>query len=1393
MLVVTVTQAQESERLLVPQIELIELNPKQVLYHPDDLERVVIVNHDGSVLVVEDPSGRRPKLRMEVLANAETVGLAVKEGRLRAVAGGRDGTVRLWDLEAGEQIGKTLVEHKGRVNSISISKDGRWAVSAGIDKTVWLWELHDDAMTGTKLGTHEHEVHSVAITPNGDRAVSGDEYGMILLWDLEAAKQDGGPLVGQPLEEHMGRVTSVAIRDGRWAMSMSTDGTVRLWDLENNAPTSSILGEHDDWIGRVAVSEDGRRAVSGGESGKIQLWNLETKRPIGEPLEAHEDEVHSVAISKDGRQAVSGGSDGKVRLWDLGAGVPIGGPIRGGREGPIYSVAIASEGREAMFSGTDGMVRSWDLETDEPIGKRLEGPVGQVRGVAIAPDKSWAVVGDAEGTIWVWDPKADPSVRKPLRGFKHSGRVLSVAISANGHRIVSGGQDGTVRLWDRETNALIEKTLDEGPLWVQSVAITPDGHWAVSGDNNHEVWLWDLRATPPTGKRIGRHDGYIRSVAVDRDGARVISGGENGAIWIWDRGTDAPIGKPLGEHGSEVYGVAITADGRRAVSGGADGTVRLWDLEAGEPAGEPLMGNEGRVYGVAITADGRRAISAGADGMVRLWDPDAGAPIGEPLMGHDGDIPSIAISSDGQLAISVGDDNKVYLWDLEANEATKSFIGHHGSMIVKPRVHGVAITPDGNWAVSGAADHTIRLWDLEVEKLRTEDEEQSTRPLTGHEDEVFSVAIDKDGRWAVSGGKEGAVWLWNLEPDVPLGRMLGRHDDKVSSIAIDKDGYWAVSGGEDGTIRLWDLKAGSSKLSASVCPVRKLLLNAPRITAFCSNRLLLLDFNLKVVGQVFLGDRAALALVNEIGIAAGDGDIGRLARTYQRDNEGISERLTEVFIEFSLARRTLFADQTWTARAWQKAQEVVQQANRVYHEWPLVAKATVWPALITALTWLAALAACVIVPARLCHWMLPQVDARSPLPVGAWVRAITLFQWFADTPRARRAWLHQHRAVLEEALFTNRPPVQMRERYADVVLEGQLAWPRRGAWLLGWVTGSGGTGKSAYAFDFVRRELIGRRDRPLPVLVDEEWEGTLDEHVARLMALPPWEGRGPTPEMIVALGRRGHLLPLVDSLSERSGSKLEDVEGQVTTGAFRHVIVTSRSVPPAKQAWDRATVVKTLPLRPEDVEVFVDKYVTNEVARPLVRNRIAPLLGGATMPSPLFLRFAIEQAREDELVSAERLDLVQRYVEEARRDRVDVDPDDFLRASGIAAIAAFTGHPRQPGGSADDADDAMRPREFDFEFVRARVQDGADAAAFMDAEREQEVEPSQLIHELVRSGVLNRNERNRNLQFAYDPVAEYLAAWRLSLDPDAHQRLRARAKAQSNSELAAALAAVAAA
>ena len=116
------------------------------------------------------------------------------------------------------------------------------------------------------------------------------------------------------LSGHTGPVLSVAFSpDSTTLASGSTDGTVRLWDMETKTNTATLEG--DLFVYSVAFSPNGKTLAAGLVGGTIKLWDLETNTNTA----TFEENLflHSVAFSPVGSTLAAGLETGKVKLWDL--------------------------------------------------------------------------------------------------------------------------------------------------------------------------------------------------------------------------------------------------------------------------------------------------------------------------------------------------------------------------------------------------------------------------------------------------------------------------------------------------------------------------------------------------------------------------------------------------------------------------------------------------------------------------------------------------------------------------------------------------------------------------------------------------------------------------------------------------------------------------------------------------------------------------------------------------------------------------------------------------------------------------------------------------------------------------------------------------------------------
>ena len=144
----------------------------------------------------------------------------------RVASGSYDKTIRIWNAETSEMIGKPFTGHQAVVLSVAFSHDSKLVASGSHDKTVRIWNVETGQMVAGPF-EHEDSVLSVTFSADSKLVVSGSYGGTIRVWDVEKGQAVIGPLKG-----HEGSIYSIAISgDGSRLVSGSDDGTIRVWDL----------------------------------------------------------------------------------------------------------------------------------------------------------------------------------------------------------------------------------------------------------------------------------------------------------------------------------------------------------------------------------------------------------------------------------------------------------------------------------------------------------------------------------------------------------------------------------------------------------------------------------------------------------------------------------------------------------------------------------------------------------------------------------------------------------------------------------------------------------------------------------------------------------------------------------------------------------------------------------------------------------------------------------------------------------------------------------------------------------------------------------------------------------------------------------------------------------
>ena len=250
----------------------------------------------------------------------------------------------------------TLYGHTGAVKALALLADGR-LVSGSDDGTVRVWDPEAGGDATTVLYA-TGIVYALAVLLDGRRVgvVSG---GVLIVWDSAAAVVAGDDrprLSGVTIYQHVhvAVFTIVALHDGTLAVGC-TDFAIRVFHPDTGALVTTLMSGSRCLPWSLTVLHCGRLVVGVVSKDAVQVWDVGRREIVAEL----QGELFCAAQVADGRVATSGRE--QVRLFDLTAVVADSGAVREQAALPVRLDAMTAlpDGRLAGVT-EDGSVRVWD-------------------------------------------------------------------------------------------------------------------------------------------------------------------------------------------------------------------------------------------------------------------------------------------------------------------------------------------------------------------------------------------------------------------------------------------------------------------------------------------------------------------------------------------------------------------------------------------------------------------------------------------------------------------------------------------------------------------------------------------------------------------------------------------------------------------------------------------------------------------------------------------------------------------------------------------------------------------------------------------------------------------------------------------------------------------------
>ncbi len=530
-----------------------------------DGRRLATASLDGTAKVWQTAGGRQQFTLNEHDSCITSVAWSPDGKRLATASDDR--TAKVWEAATGRHLA-TLKGHRSRVTSVSWSPDGKHLAtgSGDGDGTIRLWDV--DAGREWKTFKGPEAVGSVSWSPDGKRLAAGYEDGTAQVWDLSRAEE------AFLLRAHSSGVVAVAwAANGQQLATGSANGTAKIWNALNGHELLTLRA-HSKNIAAVAWSPDGKHLATTSIDGTAKIWPTADGRELL-TLRGHTGDALAVAWSPDGKRLATGGGhdDQTLKVWDADNGreqLALKGHTAG-----VESLAWSPDGKRLATASEDGTAKVWNLGSDgEPI--TLKGHASIVHCVSWSPDGRRLITGGDAGKACIWDPVTGHRIFS-LHG--QGSAIASAAWSPDGTRLATANADGTAKVWNaKDGRELLTIKGHRKAIW--SVFWSPDGRQLATGSFDSTAKVWQAANGQELATLKG-HTAPVMSVSWSPDGRRLATGSDDGTAKVWE----LPGGRELltlKGHTAPIRCVSWTPDGKRLATASEDGTIKVWSAASAD-------------------------------------------------------------------------------------------------------------------------------------------------------------------------------------------------------------------------------------------------------------------------------------------------------------------------------------------------------------------------------------------------------------------------------------------------------------------------------------------------------------------------------------------------------------------------------------------------------------------------------------------------------------------------------------------------------------------------------------------------------------------------------------------------------------------------------------------
>jgi len=738
----------------------------------------------------------------------------------RILTWGNDNAIRLFDIETGEQIGKTMQHGDNDIRTYP-DRDKKYEFSfVSNDERIISWSSRGtlniwDTATGEKLNFGKQKmrtVKGVLYDNNQDRVIAWD-HNTVNFFDVctgeetcelkESVKQQsnsGWLLYDTPKSNYY--------KEGL-VYNANTDRVLSWEKSKKNKATSN-----GNWqlVSLINWDLSGRKAIPNYNdySYKLILWDSSTSEQIGEVIERN-GKINGAIFSKDGKRIFTWVNN-MIEVLDAETGNSL--EIKMQHAGEVKNVILNKSGNR-LLSWSDPLFNNkatvylWDAHTGEQIGELLLHDDEIVNAqFNKAEDR---ILSQSNGNIYHWDINTNKLLFKAVSVYlPNSSETLIPKYNKKEDRILTG-HNGNIRLLNASTGYQIGTNL-QNQDYLKGALFDKSDQRLITWDNSKTIRIYDAKTGEKTEKSID-HQSKINGVMFDANEERLISWGDDGKIKFWAFSLDKTKNYTQLTK-DDIDGVIynkekniILTRGPLGKSYDSDGEIQLLDTQTGKSVKE-ISFSKSNVKKAIFDCNNDRVLYwynkkyQNFSDKISLINPLNVEQNPVHFKHSFSNINGVVFNNDCENVVTWGKYNEeqettVKIWNTETG------IQEGNDIRIKSEMDTLIFTQNNQLMLSKGFNQ-VHLIDVKLGKLVNEN--------MAHNGEVTNVMFNEDKDRILSWSnsifyENGSIKLWNTKTGKQIGKTM-QHKGSVIDAFLSKNENRIFSYADDYTIKIWNAKTG---------------------------------------------------------------------------------------------------------------------------------------------------------------------------------------------------------------------------------------------------------------------------------------------------------------------------------------------------------------------------------------------------------------------------------------------------------------------------------------------------------------------------------------------------------------------------------------------------------